>query len=148
MGKQISDRTRRILSISFIVLFALSLGTALVSAQPVAKKIPGCEYGPDTCKQGFVWREARPSDHVCVIPSVRDQTRTDNSLAVSRRQPGGGAYGPLTCKSGYVWRDAWDGDGVCVTPETRTQAKLDNSLAESRKSCKITTTPEKPVIVK
>jgi hypothetical protein len=82
-----------------------------------------------------------------VTPAVRDQTRTDNSQAVSRRKPGGGVYGPLTCKSGYVWRDAWDGDGVCVTPETRTQAKLDNSLAESRKSCMITTPPEKPVIV-
>jgi len=21
-------------------------------------------YGPDTCKQGFVWREAFPGDHV------------------------------------------------------------------------------------
>jgi hypothetical protein len=140
MGKQIFDRTRKILSISLIVLFALSMGAALINAAPAeeTKKIPGCEYGPDTCKQGYVWREARPSDHVCVTPEVREQARIDNSLATERYQPGGGGSGSLTCKSGFVWRDAWDGDGVCVTPETRDQAKRDNRLAESRKSCKIT----------
>jgi hypothetical protein len=29
--------------------------------------------GPDTCQQGFVWREARPGDHVCVTPETRSQ---------------------------------------------------------------------------
>jgi hypothetical protein len=38
-------------------------------------------YGPDTCRQGYVWREATPSDHVCVTPQVRAQTRADNANA-------------------------------------------------------------------
>jgi hypothetical protein len=37
-----------------------------------------CTYGPDTCKQGFVWREADERDHVCVTPEVRERTREEN----------------------------------------------------------------------
>lgn len=132
MRKLIFDRTRKILSISFIVLFALSMGTALVGAQPQSTR-PGCEYGPDTCIQGYVWREAKLGDHVCVTPEVRDQTRRDNAMAQARRTSG--AYGPNTCISGYVWREAFPGDVVCVTPQTRTQAAQDNSYAPYRKSC-------------
>src|SRR5215510_9889012 len=75
----------------------------------------------DTCKQGFVWREARPSDHVCVTPQTRAQTAEDNRLAASRIDPNNRAYGPNTCKQGFVWRDAFPGDVVCVTGQTRTQ---------------------------
>ncbi len=32
-------------------------------------------YGVDTCKQGYVWREAGANDRVCVTPAVRTQTR-------------------------------------------------------------------------
>ena len=39
----------------------------------------GGAYGPDTCRQGFVWREVVPADHVCVTPQVRDETRLENS---------------------------------------------------------------------
>lgn len=42
-------------------------------------------YGPDTCVQGYVWREAVPDDHVCVTPETRDRTRADNAAASSRR---------------------------------------------------------------
>jgi len=90
-------------------------------------------YGPDTCKQGFVWREARPGDHVCVTPATRSQTAEDNRLAASRRSPNGGPYGPDTCKQGYVWREAFPGDRVCVPPQTRAQAAEDNRLAASRR---------------
>jgi hypothetical protein len=45
----------------------------------------GGPYGTDTCKQGYVWREAFPGDHVCVPPQTRAQAAEDNSLAVSRR---------------------------------------------------------------
>jgi hypothetical protein len=48
----------------------------------------------DTCRQGFVWREAFVGDHVCVTPRTRDQAARENSEADARRQPGGGAYGP------------------------------------------------------
>src|SRR3712207_3012039 len=45
--------------------------------------------GPDTCKNGFVWREARPSDHVCVTPANRQTTQDENALAASRVDPNG-----------------------------------------------------------
>ena len=40
-------------------------------------------YGPDTCKQGYVWREAT-GDYVCVEPSVRGQAALDNRQAQYR----------------------------------------------------------------
>jgi len=95
-----------------------------------------CTYGPDTCIRGLVWREAAPSDRVCVRPPVREQARIDNSQAVARRNPNGGPYGPNTCLQGYVWREAFAGDVVCVAPETRSQAAQDNSQANARKACR------------
>jgi hypothetical protein len=97
-----------------------------------------CSFGPDTCIQGFVWREAGPDDHVCVPVrpvDVRAQTRSDNTQAAARRSPTGGVFGPDTCLSGFVWREAFPGDQVCVTPETRAQAARDNSLASVRDAC-------------
>ncbi|MCA0155348.1 fibronectin type III domain-containing protein [Tsukamurella sp. M9C] len=94
---------------------------------------PNLPYGPDTCKQGFVWREARTSDRVCVTPSTRTATAEENRLAASRRQPGGGAYGPNTCRQGFVWREAYAGDVVCVTPASRSRAHADNAAASSRR---------------
>lgn len=85
----------------------------------------------DTCVQGYVWREANSSDHVCVTPETRAQAQYDNSQAQSRIDPNG-AYGPHSCIQGYVWRDAFPNDYVCVTPETRSQAQDDNSQAQSR----------------
>jgi hypothetical protein len=90
-------------------------------------------YGPDTCKQGFVWREAVPGDRVCVLPATRDETRRDNALAAGRRA-GSGPYGPDTCKQGFVWREAVPGDRVCVLPATRDQARRDNALAAGRRA--------------
>ena len=94
-----------------------------------------CSFGPDTCIQGFVWREARPADHVCVSVAVREQTRSDNAQAAARRSPTGGPYGPDTCLSGFVWREAFPGDHVCVTPQTRAQAAQDNSQSHARDAC-------------
>jgi hypothetical protein len=100
------------------------------TTQPLTNDKP---YGVDTCKQGFVWREADATDRVCVTPAVRTQTRTENSLAAERREPNGGAYGPNTCKQGFVWREAVANDVVCVPPEVRTQAAEDNKQAGSRR---------------
>jgi hypothetical protein len=85
----------------------------------------------DRCLQGYVWREATPSDHVCVTGGTRSQARADNAAAASRRA-GGGAYGPDTCIQGYVWREAVANDHVCVTGNVRTQARADNQAAWSR----------------
>lgn len=111
---------------------ALSIAAALAS--PATPAPADGDFGPDTCLNGFVWREAVPTDHVCVTPTVRTQTRQDNSLAASRRSATGGPFGPDTCLSGFVWREAVVGDRVCVTPATRDQARSDNANAVSRRN--------------
>jgi hypothetical protein len=84
------------------------------------------------CLVGFVWREAGPSDRVCVPPPERTDTRAENALADSRRQPGGGPFGPDTCRQGFVWREAYSGDHVCVPVASRTRARQSNAVAASR----------------
>jgi hypothetical protein len=86
----------------------------------------------ERCLQGYVWREARPSDRVCVTPTVRSETAADNAAAASRWVDG--PYGPHTCISGYVWREAFPGDDVCVVPSRRSQAAADNAAAASRRN--------------
>ena len=102
-------------------------------SQPLVAR--NCASGPGTCAQGFVWREASPSDHVCVTPQVRQQTAADNRQAAARRQPGGGASGPDTCRQGFVWREAFANDHVCVTPQTRGRTAQDNRWAGVRNAC-------------
>jgi hypothetical protein len=118
-----------LLSLSAAALAALGAiaGSGPAQADPSS-------YGPDTCLEGFVWREASPSDHVCVTPAVRSRTAQENQLTASLREPNGGPYGPQTCKQGFVWREAFDGDTVCVTPDIRAEAATDNAAAESRKA--------------
>jgi hypothetical protein len=89
-------------------------------------------YGPDTCRQGYVWREAVPGDHVCVDPRTRAQARADNAQARYRVSAENHSYGPDTCRQGYVWREAAEGDHVCVTPQIREQTRADNAAARTR----------------
>jgi len=77
-----------------------------------------------------VWREARPSDHVCVRPDTRSAVAEQNRTRQQRWTSG--ASGPQTCKEGYVWREAFSGDKVCVTPKFRDQTKQDNNAAPRR----------------
>jgi len=108
------------------IVFAASFTAGLVA-------ITGTSQAQDpTCKSGFVWREARPNDLVCVTES-RTRVREENRTASSRIQPGGGASGPFTCLSGFVWREAFEGDLVCVTPEVRTLVREENRQAASRR---------------
>ena len=86
----------------------------------------------DRCLQGYVWREARPSDHVCVDVSTRTQAWADNAAAASRWV--NGAFGPHTCIQGYVWREAFPGDDVCVTGANRSLAAYDNTQAAARRN--------------
>jgi hypothetical protein len=112
------------------LVYGLALGfLGIPSPSAYAAPLP---YGEVTCKSGYVWREAHPTDYVCVTPEIRSQTAYDNRQASNRRSPTGGPYGRDTCKQGYVWRDAFPGDHVCVTPETRSQAADDNAHAEER----------------
>ena len=100
------------LAMAGIAVFAAFVGSVPANADPA---LP---YGPDTCIQGLVWREARPGDTVCVRPEDRARTAQENATAADRVDPNG-AYGPQSCKQGFVWREAFDGDTVCVTPDTR-----------------------------
>ncbi|GGQ71806.1 metallopeptidase domain-containing protein [Couchioplanes azureus] len=84
------------------------------------------------CLQGYVWREARPGDQVCVTGATRAQVAADNAAAPSRWV--NGPFGPHTCIQGYVWREAFAGDDVCVTGAQRTQAAADNAAAASRRN--------------
>ncbi|WP_433258033.1 hypothetical protein ACQPYK_22235 [Streptosporangium sp. CA-135522] len=113
-----------------------SLGLAVLAVAGFAVTVPADAAtadapGPDTCVQGFVWREARPSDLVCVTPAIRDQTTHDNNVKYTRWVSG--PYGPHTCSTGFVWREAFVGDDVCVTPAVRSQARADNAQAAGRK---------------
>ncbi|GAA0433906.1 hypothetical protein Acor_08200 [Acrocarpospora corrugata] len=113
------------------------LGLAAVAIAGFGVTVPAtaaaatADYGPDTCRQGYVWRAARPADRVCVTPGNRDQTALDNS--VKRTRWTSGAYGDHTCLTGYVWRGAFDGDDVCVHPKVRGQAAADNAASPGRK---------------
>jgi hypothetical protein len=112
---------------------ALSAAAAIVTvAFPAPALADPLPYGPDTCIQGYVWREARTGDTVCVTPQVRARTAQENANPSLNKQPGGGAYGPETCTQGFVWREAFDGDSICVTPEIRAQTLADNAAAQSR----------------
>lgn len=93
---------------------------------------PELAYGPDTCKSGYVWRDAIPGDHVCVRPSRRTAAANENSIAGSRVDPDG-AYGPNSCRSGFVWREAYTGDVVCVTGARRTQVRNENTNGPSHR---------------
>ena len=46
-----------------------------------------CEYGPDQCLPGYVWRVITPDDLVCVTPEMRDLVAEDNALAEERKDP-------------------------------------------------------------
>jgi len=85
-------------------------------------------FSADTCKQGFVWREAIKDDHVCVTPETRSQAADDNANAVARRSENGD-----TCKQGFVWREVVPSDHVCVTPQVRAAVASDNRVADQRR---------------
>lgn len=105
----------------------ISVGTVTASSASIS--ITSAMAG--RCVQGYVWREAGPSDHVCVNGATRTQAQQDNAQAAARRA-GGGPYGPDTCRQGFVWREAFAGDHVCVTAATRSQAHDDNAHAGER----------------
>jgi hypothetical protein len=81
------------------------------------------------CVPEYVWREAYAGDVVCVDPPRREAVRSENALARTRVQSGGGPYGPDTCRSGYVWREARPTDHVCVSPDSREIVARENARA-------------------
>lgn len=111
---------------------AANRAAAAATAAADARSAQMQQHRDGNCVQGFVWRDARAGDKVCVTPAVRAQSANENRSAAANRQPGGGAYGPNTCKQGFVWREAFSGDVVCVVPASRSQAASDNAAASRR----------------
>jgi hypothetical protein len=81
------------------------------------------------CRSGFVWRESRPGDVVCVTPASRARVAEENRTSAMRRAPGGS-----NCVTGYVWREAFSGDLVCVPPAARSLAQEENRVGPSRRA--------------
>lgn len=117
----LSQLLKRMTLLGMITVFALFLFATISSPSAHA-----ASFDAALCSQGFVWRDAKEGDGVCVTPQTRAQAKYDNSQAESRREPNGGPYGPDTCKQGYVWREAFENDHVCVTPQTRSLTASDN----------------------
>jgi hypothetical protein len=113
--------------------------TMAVTAGAVAFAAP-VQAGPLDCISGYVWRNARDGDAVCVTPATRDTVAQQNANPGANKDPNG-AYGPQSCAQGFVWREAFDGDTVCVTPAFRQQMWDDNAAAESRKQANAPAAP-------
>jgi len=106
----------------------------------------GGAYGPDTCKQGYVWRDATipaPStdptfnydgDRVCVDGAARAREKANNDHNPQHAAAATWTHGPNGCKVGWVWREADDWDWVCVTSETRQRTLDENSQAASHRN--------------
>ena len=106
-------------------------GNACGAGEPCADGICHCQYGPGTCLEGYVWRQATADDFVCVTSDQRDQAADDNAQAGDRINPNC-VYGTDACLQGYVWREAVPDDHVCVTGDVRDQVAYDNSQAADR----------------
>ena len=78
----------------------LAAATIALAAAAAAPSLADGDSGPDTCINGFVWRDAGPADHVCVSPATRTQAAADNAQAAARRDSDG------ACLTGFVTRDA------------------------------------------
>ncbi|MEO3769870.1 RICIN domain-containing protein [Micromonospora sp. B9E7] len=89
-------------------------------------------FGPSTCTQGNVWREATPGDHVCVDPKTRQFVKLDNRNPNQFRNPADQTFGPDTCQQGFVWREATPQDHLCVAPQVRETHKRFNESAATR----------------
>ena len=50
------------------------------------RRAGGGPYGPDTCKQGWVWREAYEGDVICVTPETRARTKAENQPKYTLKQ--------------------------------------------------------------
>ena len=95
--------------------------TAAALAAPAAEALP---YGPYTCQNGYVWREAFANDQVCVTPTDRSTVAQENAAGPYHTNPYT-AY-PYSCRSGYVWRQAKPTDYVLVVPASRDRERANH----------------------
>jgi hypothetical protein len=104
---------------------------ALLNISAVAIAVPlSFAVAPDAaaaaCKSGYVGRDAKDGDQICVTPAARKEAKAHNANAANNRERGD-ARGPNTCRDGFVWREAFAGDVVCVTPLERQNALVQNT---------------------
>ncbi|KAF8073059.1 hypothetical protein HT031_000720 [Scenedesmus sp. PABB004] len=92
-------------------------------------------YGPNTCKPGFVWRQADAFDYVCVLPESRAavwQANSNRWLSFDPAATPKSEYGEFMCRVGLVWRGAFFYDLTCVDASVRTAVTEENSKSEER----------------
>lgn len=108
----------------FLCLVVAALGLAVAMAAFTAPTASAAT--PNTCKGGYVWREAFAGDVVCVLWSSgsRDTVQAENRAAASRTVPGS-----IFCLDGSVWREARPSDLVCVAPSARDRVRAENRAA-------------------
>jgi hypothetical protein len=65
---------------AFAIAVPLTLAIGVCTATAACKSgNPAAErLGPNTCRQGYVWREAFGGDVVCVTPYERQQAKQQN----------------------------------------------------------------------
>jgi hypothetical protein len=115
------------------VIVAAAWCVATIVAPGIPASADPLANGPDGCIAGYVYRNARDGDTVCVTPTTQAQVAAENADPNAHKDPNG-ASGPESCAQGWVWRQAFDGDAICVTPDIRTQTLADNAAASSRKA--------------
>lgn len=111
---------------------ALAVAAALSALVTPAHARDPAPVDSAACRDGFVQREARPGDTVCVSPASHARVRQENATYERTADPGG-AYGLASCAPGLVWREAFEGDIVCVTPAVRALVREENARAGERR---------------
>ncbi|MBA3488468.1 MAG: hypothetical protein H0T78_02815 [Longispora sp.] len=86
-------------------------------------------HSPNTCKEGFVWRQADAYDYVCVTPETYLKVQHDNANIDHRF-----LLGEIGCHTGLTPRLAFINDHVCVMKSIRDQMWKDNTLRWERLS--------------
>ena len=99
-------------------------------------KVRSCGVSPDACRNGYVWRGATSTDHVCVTPKVRSIVEAENAHPDAHRTRGGGDFGEDMCKPGFVWRGTTSRDHICVSTHRRELVAHENALAQNRRACR------------
>lgn len=105
----------------------LTLAPDQLTATPSGSLAQAVGFGNETCRSGFVWREATEDDLICVPPDVRDQAKADRAEAEAGRNVAAG------CAEGLVPRNANPNDTACTTPEVAATMLEQNQRHESRK---------------
>ncbi|HTK66053.1 MAG TPA: hypothetical protein VL595_26995, partial [Pseudonocardia sp.] len=112
--------------------------TAQENTLAAGRRNPAGAYGPNTCVNGYVWREAYNGDVVCVTPDRRTLAHNDNAQAASRVLRNSPAPAPKPAQCTY------DGTSTTGTESgsnpTRYQALYSPALGARWNKCSHTVT--------